>query len=49
VYGTNIGGYEELKRMADSGELLSVIKSHTNTPIEYDYFNNGFNEWGAPI
>jgi|SaaInlV_150m_DNA_3_1039698.scaffolds.fasta_scaffold00705_7 glutaredoxin 3 len=49
VYGKNIGGYEELKRMADSGELLSVIKSHTNTPIDYDYFNNGFNEWGAPI
>jgi len=44
VYGNNIGGYNELKTMADSGELSSVIKTHTNTPINYDYFNNNFND-----
>ena len=49
VYGKNIGGYDELKRMADSGELLSVIKTHTNTPTNYDYFSNGFSDWGAPL
>lgn len=49
VYGKNIGGYEELKRMIDSGELSSVIKTHTNTPTNYDYFSNGFSDWGAPM
>ena len=44
VYGNNIGGYDELKRMMDSGELLSVIKTHTNTPTNYDYFSNGFSD-----
>tara|TARA_B110000967_G_scaffold105103_1_gene107819 strand:+ start:2837 stop:3187 length:351 start_codon:yes stop_codon:yes gene_type:complete len=49
VYGKNIGGYEELKRMANSGELSSIIKTHTNTPTNYDYFSNGFSDWGTPI
>ena len=49
VYGKNIGGYEELKRMADSGELSSIIKTNTSRQINYDYFDNGFNDWGAPF
>ena len=49
VYGKNIGGYDELKRMIDSGEFQSVIAKHVNTPTNYDYFNNGFSDWGAPL
>lgn len=48
VFGKNIGGYEELKRMASSGELSSVIMTHTKSPVNFDYFNNGFSDWGAP-
>jgi glutaredoxin 3 len=48
IYGKNIGGYDELKRMVDNGELSSII-TNKKAPVIHDYFSNGFSEWGAPL
>jgi glutaredoxin 3 len=48
IYGKNIGGYDELKRMIDSGELSSII-TNKKAPVIHDYFSNGFSDWGAPL
>jgi glutaredoxin len=48
VFGTNIGGYTELKNLSDTGKLQIMISSEQDKHIEPMWFG-GFDDWGAPI
>jgi glutaredoxin 3 len=46
IYGKYIGGFYELEKMHNSGELLKIIKENKKIKPS-DYFV-GWDEWGKP-
>lgn len=46
IYGNNIGGFDELQKMDNTGELNTIINNNsTVTPMEYFV---GWDDWGKP-